>query len=135
MSDCFEQSRSNYVRVKDKVAFQAFLGRFDGIVEMIENKKGRVGFVAPEGLPQTNMPEGDDNGDEDFDFIDEVAGHLADSEVMIVMGSGSDGVKYIVGYAIAINNRKERREVDLDDIYGLAEQLMKKPKCITRMEY
>ena len=133
MSDYFEQCRSNYIRVKDKEAFQAFLGRFDGVVAMIEDKTGRVGFVAPDGLP--DIPEDVENSGEEFDFINDLAEHLADNEVLIVMGSGSDGVKYIVGYAIAINNRKERREVNLDDIYELAKELTTAPKSITHAEY
>ena len=53
MANYYEQSRSSYFKVKDKAAFQAFLDRFCGAVEMIEDEKdkNRVGFLAPEGIP------------------------------------------------------------------------------------
>jgi uncharacterized protein YciW len=51
------------------------------------------------------------------------------------MGTGYEKMRYLVGYAIAINNRKERREIDLAQIYELAKQVTLKPKRITRAEY
>ena len=135
MANYYEQSRSSYFKVKDKAAFQAFLDRFCGAVEMIEDDKGRVGFLAQEGIPSTCMPDDSGSEAEEVDFVSELAGHLADNEVAVVMANGYEKMRYLVGYAIAINNKKERREVDLASIYELASQLTKKPKRITRAEY
>lgn len=135
MANYYEQTRSNYVKVKDKEAFRAFLDRFGGAVLAIEDDKGRVGFLAQEGLPSAYMPDEAGNEGEDVDFVNELAGHLADHEVLIVMGTGYEKMRYLVGYAIAINNKKERREIDLAQIYELAKQLTRKPKRITRAEY
>ena len=135
MANYYEQSRSNYFKVKDKAAFQAFLDRFGGAVEMIEDDKGRVGFLAQFGIPSTCMLADDGKEPEEVDFVSELAAYLADNEVAVVMANGYEKMRYLVGYAIAINNKKERREVDLAGIYELASQLTKKPKRITRAEY
>ena len=135
MANYYEQARSGYVKVKDKEAFRAFLERFGGAVEMIEDDKGRVGFLAQEGIPSTCMPDDSGSEPEEVDFVSELAGHLADHEVMIVMGTGYEKMRYLVGYAVAINNKKERREIDLAQIYELAKQLTRRPKRITRAEY
>ena len=135
MANYYEQARSSYFKVKDKEAFRVFLERFGGAVEMIEDDKGRVGFLAQEGIPSTCMPDDSGSEAEEVDFVSELAGHLADNEVAVVMANGYEKMRYLVGYAIAINNKKERREVDLAGIYELASQLTKKPKRITRAEY
>ena len=135
MANYYEQCRSGYVKVKNKEAFRVFLERFGGAVEMIEDDKGRVGFLAQEGIPSTYMPDDTGGEPEEVDFIGELAGHLADHEVMIVMGTGYEKMRYLVGYAIAINNKKERREIDLAQIYEMAKQLTRRPKRITRAEY
>jgi hypothetical protein len=135
MANYYESSRSNYVRVKARDAFRKFLDRFGGAVEMIEDDKGRLGFLAQEGIPLSCMPEDGGTEAEDVDFIGELAGHLADHEVMIVMGTGYEKMRYLVGFAVAINNKKERREIDLAQIYEMAKQLTKRPQRITRAEY
>ena len=135
MANYQEVARSSYFRVKDKDAFRAFLDRFGGAVVAVEDDNGRVGFLAQEGLPSAYMPDTAGNEGEDVDFVSELAGHLADHEVMIVMGTGYENMRYLVGYAIAINNKKERREIDLAQIYELAKQLTKRAKRITRAEY
>ena len=135
MANYYEQARSSYFRVNDKEAFRAFLERFGGAVEMIEDDKGRVGFLAQEGIPSTCTPADADKEPEEVDFVSELAAYLADNEVAVVMANGYEKMRYLVGYAIAINNKKERREIDLAGIYELASQLTKKPKRITRAEY
>jgi hypothetical protein len=69
------------------------------------------------------------------DFVGELAGHLADHEVMIIVGNGYEKMRYLTGFAVAINNKGERRQVTVEDIYELAKQLTKRPKRITRAEY
>ena len=135
MANYQETTRSSYFRVKDKDALRAFLDRFGGAVVAVEDDKDRVGFLAQEGLPSAYMPDTAGNEGEDVDFVSELAGHLADHEVMIVMGTGYENMRDLVGYAIAINNKKERREIDLAQIYELAKQLTKRAKRITRAEY
>ena len=135
MANYYEQARSSYFRVKDKEAFRVFLERFGGAVEMIEDDKGRVGFLAQEGIPSTCMPADDGKEPEEVDFVSELAAYLADNEVAVVMANGYEKMRYLVGYAIAINNKKEQHEIDLAGIYKLASQLTKKPKRITRAEY
>ena len=139
MANYYEQSRSSYFKVNDKAAFQAFLDRFCGAVEMIEDEKdkNRVGFLAPEGIPSEWGVTDADGMEESVavDFVGELAGHLADHEVMIIVGNGYEKMRYLTGFAVATNNKGERRHVTVEDIYELAKQLTKRPKRITRAEY
>ena len=48
------------------------------------------------------------------------------------MEAGSEKLRYIVGYAEAINSRGERASIGLNDIYKLAENL---GSSITVAEY
>ena len=137
VSNYYEQTRSNYFKVKDKEAFQKFLDRFVGAVELIEDDKGRVGFLAPEGIP-SEWPVTDADGMEEsveVDFLAELAKHLARHEVAVIVGNGYEKMRYLTGFAVAVNGKDERRSVNIESIYELAKKLTKQPKRITRAEY
>ena len=68
----------------------------------------------------------------EFDLLEELAPHLAKDEVAIIMESGAEKLRYVVGYAGAINYRGERVDISLDAIYNLAKKL---GKNITTCEY
>ena len=51
-----------------------------------------------------------------------VAERLTDGEVAVFMEAGHERL-YVVGFAVAINNKFETREVSLDGIYELATEL------------
>ena len=125
-------TRSNYFAVKDLEAYKAFLAQF-GDVELIESEadQGLVGFVmgkySDSGcLPNTKGPDNDE-----CDFIAELAHHLADGEVAIVIEIGYEGARYLGGSATAVNNQGELVTINTDSIYDLAKGLGTK---ITRAE-
>jgi len=128
-------ARSNYFTVKDLEAFKAFLVQF-GDVELIEgdgDRKGLVGFVVGRNSDSGSLPDrkpvrgegGEDCGadEEDCDFIAEVAPHLADGQVGVVIEVGFEGLRYLSGCATAFNNRGEDKRIYTGDIYELARQL------------
>ena len=92
MANYYEQSRSNYFKVKDRAAFQAFLERFGEAVELIEDEKDkdRVGFLAQEGIPSEWVVTDADGMEEsvEVDFLAELAKHLARHEVAVIVGNG-----------------------------------------------
>ena len=42
---------------------------------------------------------------------------------MIIVGNGYEKMRYLTGFAVAINNKGERRHVTVEDIYELAKQI------------
>jgi len=65
------------------------------------------------------------------DFVAELADHLADGWVAILMEVGHEQSRYLVGYAVAVNSAGETVTVDLDSIHALAERL---GEHVTRVE-
>ena len=127
--------RSNYFAVKDAEAYKAFLNQFGGDVELIEgegDRKGLVGFIVGRASDSGCLPTTKGPDEEDCDFIGELAPHLADGYVGVVIEIGSEGLRALNGNATAFNNEGEIRQVDLADIYDLAKGLGAQ---VTRAEY
>lgn len=121
--------RSNYFQVKDPEAFEAMIQTVSESVGFWKNDPD--GSYAVYGLSGGGWPDETNGYDEDgeeletegINFHDLVSEHLADEEVAIFMQVGNEGMRYVTGFALAINNRGEMRQVDLDDIVPLAKQL------------
>ena len=136
MADYYATARSNYFKVRNKRAFIADCEKM-GVGVWDDRKDGRVG-IHPEddsgGWPNESWPEGDDDPYE-FDVVDVVSAHLADGEVAILFEVGSEKLRYIEGYAVAVNSKGQRRRVNLKNIYKLAEKLTDRPDDVTWAEY
>jgi len=121
--------RSNYVAVKDAAQFQAFCAAFQ--LEMItttENNQTLYGFLNEGnegGLPVTRYNEATDDWEE-VDFMSELAAHLTDDYVAIVMEVGYEKMRYLSGEAHAVNAKGEMISVDLDEIYERSATLGRK---------
>jgi hypothetical protein len=121
--------------VKDEKAFRGWAGNYE--LEIIEGQGG-FGFIGNDadgaGWPTNVYNEKTEDWD-DVDFFGEVSKHLAEDAVAIFMEAGAEKARYIIGYAVAINAKGERKEVCINDIYGLAKQLTNKPAEITVAKY
>lgn len=142
MADYISTGRSNYFRVKEVDAFKALCNLWS--VEFIDKKPVEggqpddilVGFLANSGLSlyrSTDEPANEDNVLEyDFDaFLQELAAHLMEEEVAVMMESGYEGMRYVSGFAIAVNSKGEKEAVYTEDIYEKAVWL---GKNITKAE-
>jgi hypothetical protein len=69
------------------------------------------------------------------DFISQLSTLLTSESVAIVMEIGYEKLRYLYGFAIAINNRGFIRTISLNEIYDIAVDLTDKPEEITRAEY
>ena len=118
MANWYGASRSNYFKVKDAAAFEAKMAALG--VGVVTSQDGALAVL---GSDEGYWPSCDPNTDEDIEFIELVAGYLADDEVAIFITSGAEKLRYISGYATAVNNKLETRDVNLNDIYKLAEEL------------
>lgn len=116
--------RSNYFLVNDRTAFSTWC-KGNGL-EMIEDG-AFVGFVNMEneaGIPWIRTEDVDDEEREvEFDLLAELADHLVAGHVAIVIEIVYEGYRYLGGTAHAINNKHERKTVDLSSITELAQTL------------
>lgn len=117
MANWYGMSRSNYFRVKDEAAFRTEMEKYD--VEVIADKDGLFGLL---GDDEGYWPSCVTETEEDFDFIDKVAPHLADGEIAVFVTVGHEKSRYGTGYAVAFNNKGEAEDLDLSLIYAFAEQ-------------
>lgn len=138
MANYYCTARTNYFRVKDADAFNKWIEQFSGVETIVHKTQGTVGVLFDDGVPNCRWEtEKDTDGNEhdvdvEVDFMDELAEHLADNEVAILQEAGAEKLRFINGYAVAINNKKETKQINLDDIYALAKEL---GSNITKAEY
>jgi len=125
--------RSNYFKVKDHAAFEAFCKKWG--VKMIggPDHDELVGFLGGDevGIPLCYY---DSESGEHVEgrFMDDLATHLVDGWVALVREIGYEKMRYLVGYTVAVNARGESIEVSLDQIYDDAKRL---GEHITPCEY
>lgn len=125
MANYYSTARTNYFRVKDVDAFNAWVKEFEDNyrVEVVSKEDTfAILFDSESGIPTSREVDGDYDH---LDFMDELSKHLADDEVAILHEAGAEKLRYINGFAIAINNKAERRVISLDDIYTFAKELGK----------
>lgn len=125
MANYYESSRSNYFKVKDLEAFKEDMDKFGGIEIVLgsENDPHRAGRVCLLGTDEYFPSECyDDNGDEIPDMTIEkvIAKHLTEDSVFIAMGAGAEKLRYISGWAYAVDCTGELVSISIDNIYELA---------------
>lgn len=130
MANYIGTARSNYFKVKSKEDFEDLCARLN--VEII-TRRDRVGFICEEGLPSSIYDEAKDE-DVEVDILAEIAPHLQEGEVAVLVESGHEKCRYVVGYAIAVNWKGEVAEVSITDIYKKAQEELG-GENITEAEY
>jgi len=136
MANFYGTARSNYFEVKDLAAFEAAMAKLPDL-EVIHRDE-LVGIMVNDGdsgcFPSFTY---DEETEEEFeiDIAEHVAEHLADGAVAIFVQAGAEKLRYVSGYAEAINNKFQRKALSLDDIYDMAAGLTTSMKAITRAEY
>jgi len=135
MANYYENARTNYFTVKDEAKFNEFLCSLSGL-DSYKDKEGRhaIFFDYESGVPSSRFNETTKDYDE-VDFLAELSQHLADGSIAIVMGAGAEKLRFINGYAEAINNKGERVGINISDIYDLAKQKFGKDAEITPAQY
>jgi hypothetical protein len=123
MANWYGTARSNYFRVKDEQAFRAAFANLE--VEIATDAEGRFALLC--GTELGSWPSwipGDDNeSDTEIDVFEMVAEHLVDGDVAVLMEVGAEKMRYVTGYAVAVNSRNDQRVVSLDSIYTVALEL------------
>jgi len=128
-------ARSNYFKVKDADAFKAWcLGCSLEFFESAEHDGlYAIASADPDGGGWPSQRD-DSAGNEleEFDLVDELAGHLAGNSVAILMESGHEKLRYVTGIAIAVNAKGKSIQIALEDIYDKGAAL---GEVLTRCEY
>ena len=84
------------------------------------------GFLGEEdngGLPSHYLDEASGIEYDFDDFTKELATHLKDSEVAVMFEVGAEKLRYVTGFAMALNSKGETRFLNLDGIYTLGLEL------------
>ncbi len=111
-------ARTNYFTVKDETAFRTWAAKHRLEVIVGQGGLGLLPGDTDDGcFPNYAL----DEDDLPFDIADEVAAHLADGSIAVVMEAGHEKSRYMSGWATAIDSRGERVSLNLDGIYERAE--------------
>lgn len=121
MANYYEQARTNYFKVKDAAKFQEFVEKFSGIDLVVQEQTGQYALLFDEtGIPSYYYDA--DGNDVDVDFPDEVSQHLTDDSIAVFEAIGSEKMRYLCGYAIAVNSKGEREDINISEIYARAKE-------------
>jgi hypothetical protein len=136
MANYYESTRTNYFKVKDATAFQSFIQKFGGIDLVVQEKTGHYAllFDSESSVPCFYYDEEKDD-DVEIDFMHELSRHLCDDSIAVIMGAGAEKLRFINGYAYAINSKGEQVELNLAHIYKLARDKFGEKAEITLAEY
>ena len=119
MANWYGLSRTNYFTVRDEAAFRSWAATLTE-VELINNGQDQVGFYTNGDGNWPSLRDVEEGQDPvEFDFIYELAGHLAEGQVAILITVGHERARYATGFAVAIRSDRKRLDMNLDDIYVL----------------
>lgn len=124
MANYYGTARTSYWLPKSRQELERELEPLPVTVVEHGTEPGLVAILCDDegGWPSYLIDE-DTDEDVEIDIVDLIGRHLADDHVAVVMEVGAEKLRYLTGYAVAVNNRLERRQIHLDDIYDLARQL------------
>ena len=124
MANWYGSSRSNYFKVKDEAAFRKWADELGLTVITNLNPEGTLFGVYPGDSDDGFWPSfvfGDfDDEEREVDICAELAEHLAEGEVAVLMTIGAAKLRYLIGHATAVKWTGETVEVSINDIYEKA---------------
>lgn len=135
MANWYATARSNYFRVKDEAAFRLEAAKLGLDVNPLRAKDETLFMVTPNmdrsdsgDWPTWSLNETDEDGDMvELDIAGTLAKHLVEDEIVVLMESGAEKVRYVTGHATAFNSLGKRIDLDLSDIYSKAAKEFRVP--------
>jgi hypothetical protein len=127
MANYFAAARSSYFKVKDPKAFKAWAVSRSldawGESEYADPKVFAIASADPDGAGWPSSVYNEEKDDfEEINFMAELATHLADRQVAILMEAGAEKLRYVNGCAIAVHANGKTAMVSLGDTYSLAKE-------------
>ena len=118
MGNYYADCRSNYVRAKNPKRFKDVLDEYE--VQIIEDDDGRIGFISQH---EEGVPRHMEDGEYTEMWVDDdprIPKLMAEGEVLVIIEVGAEKMRYLRGYAIAVNWDGRVCHVSLEDIYSMA---------------
>lgn len=137
----YETGRTNYVKWKSVDDLETFCGSLIPAPVFSYDPDGSVALLFEEGVPSAvdDTVEGFDRESEDIDLAAELSMLLEPGQTLVMQASGHEGLRYVSGYAWAVNHRGDRVDVSLNDIYEKAKEIARTKEAddlpIGRVEY
>ena len=125
MANYYSAARSNYFKIGRPKEFIEWIKDVPDVVwDTREDKSdphdlvGMVYVDNPDGGGWPSWRYNEETGeDEEIDFFHSLSEFLAPGEVAVFMETGAEKLRYLCGYACAVNDKGEYLEVNLTDIY------------------
>jgi len=120
MANYYSTTRTNYFQVKNIKKFEDELYKFSENLEIHTNEKGVcILDHLGEGFPSNYYNE--ENEDYlDIEWGDFFSKHLEKNYVAVIVESGAEKLRYVIGYASAYTWDGRSTHISLDDIYKKA---------------
>lgn len=126
MANYYASARSNCFTISQPSEFLEWVDSIPGLVfeprEALHSVSDLRGVLLVEDADGGGWPSylyDDETGEErEVNIFEEVAPFLAPKEVAIFMEVGSEKLRYLTGYAVAVRSDGEILRVSLDDIYN-----------------
>jgi hypothetical protein len=120
MANYYGQARTNYFAVKDAEAFREDIKNYP--VELIERKNEETGETlfgfmdaSQDGAGLDDFIYDDDFEATEISWEDLFEKHLVDGWVAVILETGAEKYRYLVGCATAYNNKREVKHIDIND--------------------
>ncbi len=126
MADWYGTARSNYFQVRDEAAFRIWAEKRNlHVFERPHTAESPALFgVYSEdgygGWPSSDVELEEETGDGSIDLCAELAPHLRDGQIAVLMEIGAERHRYLTGIAVAVDYAGRTVEVTLDDVYQRA---------------
>jgi len=131
MANYYSQGRTNYFQVKDGQKFEEIINSLgEGVspsMELIKDERGYC-LLFEEGIP-TYFYNEENNEEYEVDLETIIKENLADGSVCVMMEVGAEKLRYLSGYAVAFNNKGEKKVIDLNHVYDGLESLGTFTQC------
>ena len=138
MANYMATSRTNYFRVTDEDRYQELLENLvsEDNIEDFTERKGNVIYHGFGTYGTIDYCKDEDEDEYDFDyFLAELQKILPQNEAFIYMESGSEKLRYVVGYAIVVT-RDSIEPMSIDRwATKQARKLLSDPEWRTQTEY
>lgn len=126
MADWCGTARSNYFQVRDEIAFRACAEKRN--LHVFEappttESPALLGIYSVDeygGWPSSDVELEEETGDGSIDLYAELARHLTEGQIAVLMEIGAEKHRYLTGIAVAVDHTGRTVEVTLDDVYQRA---------------
>ena len=104
MSNYTATARTNYFRVKDRAAFSDWVDsvRYQELSILVHADPQLVGLNATNGDCSGFQIDWQDDDGAEHNLLAELAQHLAEGAVAVLVEAGSEKCRYVTGFAIAV---------------------------------